>query len=151
MRDSPWARHVTHLCCLRGIDTLSVLGLCAEVGDFEGFQRSAQLMSCLGPVPSENSSGERRRQLDHQVGLPPRPPALGRGGLALPPVPAKGSRVASPPGGPAPGGLRDLLAPNSAFRSWVRLDSERGKRRTLCAVAVARELSGFYWAVAIAD
>ena len=36
-------------------------------------------------------------------------------------------------------------------RSWVRLDSERGKRRTLCAVAVARELSGFCWAVATAD
>lgn len=46
----------------RGIDTLSALGLCAEVGNFERFKRPAQLMSCLGLVPSENSSGEKRRQ-----------------------------------------------------------------------------------------
>jgi transposase len=33
-----------------------------EVGDFHRFERPAQLMSYLGLVPSENSSGERRRQ-----------------------------------------------------------------------------------------
>jgi transposase len=32
-------------------------------------------------------------------------------------------------------------------RTWRRLDSERGKRRTLVAVAVARELAGFCWAI----
>jgi len=51
-----------HLRCLRGIDTLSALGLCAEVGDFDRFARPAQLMSYLGLVPSESSSGEKRRQ-----------------------------------------------------------------------------------------
>ena len=59
---SPWEQQVAHLRCLRGIDTLSALGLCAEVGDFERFARPAQLMSYLGLVPSENSSGEKRRQ-----------------------------------------------------------------------------------------
>ena len=59
---SPWEQAVAHLRCLRGIDTLSALGLCAEVGDFERFERPAQLMSYLGLVPSESSSGERRRQ-----------------------------------------------------------------------------------------
>jgi hypothetical protein len=28
-----------------------------------------------------------------------------------------------------------------------RLDSERGKRRTIVAVAAARELAGFCWAI----
>ena len=51
---SPWEQSVNHLRCLRGIDTLSALGLCAEVGDFERFARPAQLMSYLGLVPSEN-------------------------------------------------------------------------------------------------
>ena len=36
-------------------------------------------------------------------------------------------------------------------RTWQRLDAERGKRRTIVAVAVARELAGFCWAVATAD
>jgi len=48
--------------CLRGIDTLSAVGLCAEVGNFERFERPGPLMSYLGLVPSENSSGETRRQ-----------------------------------------------------------------------------------------
>ena len=33
-------------------------------------------------------------------------------------------------------------------RTWQRLDGARGKRRTLVAVAVARELAGFCWAIA---
>ena len=31
---SPWAREVGRLRCLRGIDTLTAVGLCAEIGDF---------------------------------------------------------------------------------------------------------------------
>ncbi len=50
---SPWEQNVARLRCLRGIDTLSALGLCAEVGDFERFARPAQLMSYLGLVPSD--------------------------------------------------------------------------------------------------
>jgi transposase len=59
---SPWAQTVAGLRCLRGIDTLAAVGLCAEVGDFERFERPARLMSYLGLVPSENSSGETRHQ-----------------------------------------------------------------------------------------
>jgi transposase len=36
-------------------------------------------------------------------------------------------------------------------RVWRRLDGERGKRRTIVAVAVARELAGLCWALAKAD
>src|SRR4051794_41190053 len=48
--------------CLRGIDTLTAAGLCAEIGDFQRFRHPAQVMSYLGVVPSEHSSGERRRR-----------------------------------------------------------------------------------------
>jgi transposase len=34
---------------------------------------------------------------------------------------------------------------------WQRLETERGKRSTIVAVAVARELAGFCWAIATAD
>jgi hypothetical protein len=37
------------------------------------------------------------------------------------------------------------------YRVWQRLDTERGKRRTIVAVAVARELAGFCWAITTAD
>jgi transposase len=43
------------------IDTLTAVGLCAEVGDFERFARAGQLMSYVGLVPAEASTGEQRR------------------------------------------------------------------------------------------
>jgi transposase len=60
--DSPWAQTIGHLRCLRGIDTLTALGLAAEIGDFGRFGRPDQLMSFLGLVPSEHSSSDQRRQ-----------------------------------------------------------------------------------------
>jgi transposase len=58
---SPWAIQVGRLRCLRGIDTLSAVGLCAEIGDFERFARAEQLMSYIGLVPCENTTGQQRR------------------------------------------------------------------------------------------
>ena len=59
---SPWEQTVARLRCLRGIDTLSAVGLCAEIGDFQRFAKAGQLMSYLGLTPSEDTSGEKRRQ-----------------------------------------------------------------------------------------
>ncbi len=58
----PWAATVARLRRLRGIDTLTAVGLVAEIGDFIAFARPKQLASYLGLVPSEQSTGERRRQ-----------------------------------------------------------------------------------------
>jgi transposase len=60
--ESPWAQTARRLMCMRGIDTLTAAGLCAEIGDFARFRHPAQVMSYLGVVPSEQSSGERRRR-----------------------------------------------------------------------------------------
>ena len=59
---SPYALGVARLRCLRGIDTLSAVGLAVEIGDFARFKRPAQLMSYVGLVPSENSTGASRRR-----------------------------------------------------------------------------------------
>ena len=84
---SPWAETVGRLRCLRGIDTLSAVGLCAEIGDFERFDRAGQLMSYLGVVPSEDSSGERRRQGSiTKSGSRHARRLRGRGSVALPPA-----------------------------------------------------------------
>jgi transposase len=58
---APCAHTVARLRCLRGIDTLSALGLCAEIGEWERFEHPDQLASYLGIVPSEHTTGQQRR------------------------------------------------------------------------------------------
>src|SRR5438445_2310576 len=58
----PWRELVARLRCLRGVDRLTALALVAEIGDFDRFQKAEELMAFVGLVPSERSSGERRRQ-----------------------------------------------------------------------------------------
>ena len=53
---------VEALVALRGIDKLSAIVLLAELGDISRFDSPKQLMAYLGLVPSEHSSGGRRRQ-----------------------------------------------------------------------------------------
>lgn len=53
---------VYSLVALRGIDKLAAMVLLAELGDLRRFDSPRQLMAFLGLVPSEHSSGGRRRQ-----------------------------------------------------------------------------------------
>lgn len=53
---------VDSLMALRGVDTVAAVTLLAELGDLSRFDSPTQLMSYLGLVPSEHSSGRRRRQ-----------------------------------------------------------------------------------------
>ena len=53
---------VDSLIALRGIDKLAAIVLLAELGDISRFDSPRQLMAFLGLVPSEHSSGARRRQ-----------------------------------------------------------------------------------------
>jgi transposase len=151
--DSPWAAQIARLRCLRGIDTLSALGLCAEIGDFERFRRAGQLMSYLGLVPSENTTGDKRRQgsitksgsqharrlLVEAAWHYRRPPRVGR------------ELARRQDGQPQHVTAISWQAQRRLHRTWQRLDHQRGKRRTIVAVAVARELAGFCWAVTTAD
>lgn len=52
---------VDALISLRGIDVLSAVTVLAERGDITRFDNPRQLMCFLGRVPSEHSSGARRR------------------------------------------------------------------------------------------
>jgi len=150
---SPWAHTVARLRCLRGIDTLSAVGLCCEVGDFARFARAGHVMSFLGLVPSEHSTGQTRRQgqitksgsghgrrlLVEAAWHYRRPPAKGQ---------ALKRRQAAQPAHVL---AISWQAQQRLHRTWQRLDHQRGKRRTIVAVAVARELAGFCWAIANAD
>ena len=58
---APCAHTVARLRCLRGIDTLSALGLCAEIGEWGRFDHPDQLSAYLGIVPCEHTTGSQRR------------------------------------------------------------------------------------------
>ena len=57
----PYVDVVERLVCLRGVSTLTAFALTVELGDWNRF-RPESLGAFLGLTPSENSSGERRRQ-----------------------------------------------------------------------------------------
>ena len=150
VRDSPWSELVPRLRCLRGIDTLSAVGLCAEVGDFERFARAGELMSYLGLVPSEHSSGEKRR-----LGAITKSGSRHARRLLVEAAwhYRRGARPSRELARRQAGQPEHILAiswhaQQRLARTWRRLAEERGKRRTLVAVAVARELAGFVWAIA---
>jgi transposase len=57
---APCAHTVARLRCLRGIDTLTALGLCAEIGEWGRFDHPDQLSAYLGIVPCEHTTGDQR-------------------------------------------------------------------------------------------
>jgi transposase len=146
--DSPWATQVGRLRCLRGIDTLTAAGLCAEIGDFERFARAEQPMNYVGLVPSENTTGEQRR-----LGAITK---TGSGHARRLLVEAAWHHRKRPAisrtlqdrqdGQPAHAVAIAWSAQQRLHHTWQRLE-QRAKRRTIIAVAAARELAGFAWAI----
>jgi transposase len=150
---SPWEQTVGRLRCLRGIDTLSAVGLCAAVGDFQRFAKAGQLMSYLGLTPSEDTSGEKRRQgAITKTGSPHTRRLLVEAAWHHRRARAKGQALRCRQDG-QPAHIIEISwqAQRRLHRVWERLDTQRGKRRTIVAVAVARELAGFCWALANHD
>jgi transposase len=150
---SPWEQTVAQLRCLRGIDTLSAVGLCAEVGEFERFQKAGQLMSYVGLTPSEDTSGEKRRQgAITKTGSRHARRLLVEAAWHYRRPPAKGQALRRRQDGQSAHIIEiSWQAQRRLHNLWQRLDTQRGKRRTIVAVAVARELTGFCWALAKAD
>jgi transposase len=145
---SPWASQVGRLRCLRGIDTLSAVGLCAEIGDFERFARAEQLMSYIGLVPCENTTGQQRRLgAITKTGSGHARRLLVEAAWHYRKRPAVGKTLAERQDGqPAEAIAIAWSAQRRLNRTWTRLEA-RAKRRTIIAVAAARELAGFCWAV----
>ena len=58
----PYREPVGWLRCFKGIDTVTAVALVAELHDFRRFRSARELMSYVGLVPSEHSSGGRERR-----------------------------------------------------------------------------------------
>jgi len=145
---SPWAVQVGRLRCLRGVDTLTAVGLCAEIGDFERFARAEQLMSYLGLVPSESTTGQQRRLgAITKTGSTHARRLLVEAAWHYRGRPNIGKALIDRQQDQPPEAIAIAWsAQRRLHRTWARLEA-RGKRRTIIAVAAARELAGFCWAI----
>jgi transposase len=140
---------VGRLRCLRGVDTLTALGIVAEVGDFGRFATAEEFMSFVGLVPSERSSGEHRRQGSiTKTGNAHVRRLLVEAAWSAGRRPQVGERLARRQYGQDPlVRARAWRCQQRLHRRWRRM-AARGKPRQKIVVACARELAGFVWAIA---
>jgi len=146
----PWAPTVARLRCLRGIDTLTAVGLVAEIGGINAFSHPKQLASYLGLVPSEQSSGTKRRQGSiTKAGSSHARRLLVEAAWHYRRVPRVSLTLKRRQAGQPPAAIEAAWrAQIRLHRRWSHLDEARAKKRTTVAVAVARELACFVWEIA---
>ena len=147
--EGPQRELVGRLRCLRGVDTLTALGLVAEVGDFDRFTSAEQFMSFVGLVPSERSSGEKRRQGSiTKAGNSHARRLLVESAWNSRRRPKVSYELARRQRDQDPATLeRAWRAQQRLHQRWRRM-SARGKPHQKIVVACARELAGFVWAIA---
>jgi transposase len=145
----PWAEAVADLRCLRGVETLTALGLVAEVGEFGRFGTAMEFMGFTGLCPSERSSGDERRQGSiTKAGNEHVRRLLVEAAWHARLAPRVGKALERRQRG------RDPLVIERAWRCQLRLNrrwrrmAARGKPHQKIVVACARELAGFVWAIA---
>lgn len=145
----PHRELVARFRCMRGIDTLTALGLVAEIGDFGRFKTAEQFMSFVGLVPSERSSGESRRQGSiTKAGSTHARRLLIEAAWHSRRRPTVGYELGRRQRGQDPAVIeRSWRAQQRLHRRWTRM-AGRGKPSQKIVVACARELAGFVWAIA---
>ena len=147
-REPPFAEIVGRLCCLRGVSTLTALALTVELGDWQRF-RPQSLGPFLGLTPSEDSTGERRRlgAITKTGNTHARRLLVEAAWHQRRPLRASAALERRRQGQPAAVRARADQSARRLHARWHALEG-RGKRRTIVAVAVARELAGHCWALA---
>lgn len=145
----PYKALVGRLRCLRGIDTQSAMVLIAEVCDFARFEHPRELMAYLGLVPSERSSGgKQRRGSITKTGNSHARRIFVEAAWHYRHGPARSATMQARWKDQPPTVVDHAYkAQERLHRRYFRLTS-RGKPSQVAAVAVARELVGFVWAVA---
>lgn len=134
---------------LRGVQMIAAMTLVAELQDFERFANPRQLMSYVGLVPGEYSSGPKRRQGSITK--------AGNSAARRMLVEVAWHYQHSPRVSPIIATRQDKLpkaVTDIAWAAQLRLNAKfrrlvaRRVMKTKAVVAVARELAGFVWAIA---
>src|SRR5213076_176347 len=144
----PYVDVVERLVCLRGVSTLTAFALTVELGDWTRF-RPQSLGPFLGLTPSEDSSGERRRlgAITKTGNTHARRLLVEAAWHQRRPLRESAALARRRQGQPAAVRTRADQSARRLHQRWHALE-QRGKRRTVVAVAVARELAGHCWALA---
>lgn len=139
---------VAALQSLRGIGLVGAVVIMAEIGDLRRFHNPRQLMGYLGLVPGERSTGDSVRR----TGIT----KAGNGRVRRTLIESAWNYRHLPKTGPAKLLVQQRVSPavrDIAMKAQTRLCaryrafSARGKRQTVTVTALARELSGFVWAI----
>jgi transposase len=148
---APWAPLVGRLGCLRGVGVLTALGLAVEIGDWHRFT-GATIGAYLGLVPTEHSSGAQRVQGSITKTGNSHARRLLVEGAWHHRKPYRPSRELQRRQAGQPAVVRERAERGNRrlHQRWCRLDA-RGKRSTISVVAVARELAGWCWSLAVLD
>jgi transposase len=140
---------VEALMSLRGVDFIAAITLVAELGDLRRFAHPKQLMSFLGLVPSESSSGQSRSQgAITRTGNSHARRILIEAAWSYR-YPARIGREIQIRQEQLPSALREI-----SWRAQLRLCQRyrrfaaRGVHQNRACAAIARELTGFIWDLA---
>jgi transposase len=150
--DSAFTPVVTRLGCLRGVSTLTAFALAVEIGDWHRLS-GRSIGAYLGLVPTESSSGASRsrgaitktgnahaRRLLIEAAWHHRQPYR-RPGVDLRRRWDKASPAARD---------RGQRANRRLHARWASFDA-RNKRAVIANTAIARELAGWCWSLAVLD
>ena len=141
------ATAVAHLQCFRGLQVHGAMVLATEIVDWRRFSSPGQLMAYLGLVPRENSTGDReRRGTITKAGNRHCRHVLVQAAWSYRHKPKVGTALkARQKGQPARVITHAWKAQHRLHKLYQHLSYR--KQPQIAAVAVARELVGFLWAV----
>jgi len=140
--------HVQALMALRGVQLIAAMTLVAELQDFMRFAHARQMMGYVGLVPSEDSSGGKRRQGSITK--------AGNSAARRMLVEIAWQYLHGPRVSPIIARRHDQIPAAITDIAWaaqLRLNAKfkrllaRKVMKTKAVVAVARELTGFVWAI----
>src|SRR5450631_2212529 len=150
--DSEYTPVVHRLGCLRGVATLTGFGLAVEVGDWERLTGSS-IGAYLGLVPTESSSGQSRSQGSiTKTGNTHARRLLVEGAWQhLKPYRTPGATMrARWELAPAAARARGHGGNRRLHERWLHFN-DRKKDPVIANVAIARELAGWCWSLAVMD
>ena len=147
---APCAHTVARLRCLRGIDTLSALGLCAEIGEWGRFDHPDQLSAYVGIVPCEHTTGKQRRLGSiTKAGSTHARRLLVEAAYHYRRGPVVGPALERRQRGHAPEIINiSWKAQRRLNARWRQLRDARRKPNGIVAIAIARELAAYCWEIA---
>ena len=149
--DSEFTDVTRRLCCLRGISTLTGFALAVEIGDWQRFNGSS-IGAYLGLVPSEHSSGQSRRQGSiTKTGNSHARRLLIEAAWHHKPRYTVGAVLrARWEQAPQDARARAHVANTRLNQRWASY-TRRHKKHTVANTAIARELAGWCWSLAVLE